>query len=146
MFASTVYWARNCSHNPSELTTYTKINENEKPTIDISTQFFPVIQFPLSYNFIVHMFQNDSNILYWFIYFGMVVAFRSLCSIHLYLEDGSTKKNTYYYTLFIVNLCTESQGCLLEQSPFRLRGSSLDTHKTRRSKAKKSRKKRSIYI
>ena len=112
MFASTVYWARNCSHNPGELTTYTKINETEKPTMDISTQFFPVIQFPLSYNFIVHMFQNDLNILYWFIYFGMVVAFRSLCSIHLYLEDGSTKKNTYYYTLFIVNLCTESQGCL----------------------------------
>ena len=100
MFASTVCWARNCSHNPSELTTYTRINENEKPTIDISTQFFPVIQFPLSYNFIVHMFQNDLNILYWFIYFGMVVAFRSLCSIHLYLEDGSTKKNTYYYSFY----------------------------------------------
>ena len=71
MFASTVYWARNCSHNPSELTTYTKINENEKPTIDISTQFFLVIQFPLSYNFIVHMFQNDLNIfvlvhLFWY--------------------------------------------------------------------------------
>ena len=84
MFASTVYWARNCSHNPSKLTTYTKINENEKPTIDISTQFFPVIQFSLSYNFIVHVFNFPR------FYSIFCVDFSQLFDpFHTYLKHGT---------------------------------------------------------